>query len=431
MTREQLTSSPPPPQPRLKMPGPNDFVGILDAQRQERGDAFDISLGDDKRAVVLSHPEDIRYVLNDSNYEQKAEPIYRGPIKVLGESSLTLSGTAWREVRAATNPIFHPKSVRDMTPTIVAIGSNFARELGERYDGQPVDALKAMNDLARQTLRGTLFGRHANALKELDVTLDAAFELVTPARKEMDEATQRHFDSVTSQLRKGTKNILDNARQTDPDGSLPSRLAYSNLTDEAAISEQNTIMFAGQETTALALTWLLDTVQNYPAVVERMQDEIDTVLGGRPSEYLNIADLTYIPQVISEGLRLRPPVPVIARVAKEADTFNGITINAGNIVFIHKLGAHRHPEYWNDPHDFNPDRFASKPAEYSYIPFSLGKRMCIGRGLALSELAIHTVSLFSNLDIQVTSEQATPKFDTTLVPGTPVEATFRPLDAAA
>ena len=427
MTHERLINGAPSLGPGMKIPGPNDFIGYLNTQHQEHGDTFDIDLGD-RRAVVTAHPNGIQRILNHPNYARKAPLIYRGVERTLGKSILTASGIERQKSREVMKPSFHPKQIQDMTPMIATIGSNFTQELRERYvDGQNFNVFTEMNTLARRTLAGVLFGKHADALMDLDETMTAAFELVDVARKELDEATQQQFDSITLDLWGGTQAIIDTARKTEPDASLPSRLAHSNLDDETKRAEFLTIIFAGQETTALALTWLFDTMQGRPYIAEGIRDEIQTVLGDRQPEHHDIANLPYINRVIAEVLRLRPPVSAVARIAEEADILDGVDVNAGDMAIANIHQVQRHPKLHINPDYFTTDRRIPKPAEYSYLPFALGDRMCIGRGLALSELALHTVSLFRDPHLQVVSEPATPEFHTILTPATPVEATFNPL----
>jgi cytochrome P450 len=162
--------------------------------------------------------------------------------------------------------------------------------------------------------------------------------------------------------------------------------------------EMNTLLLAGHETTASTLSWTLYMVDRHPEVAERLHAEAVEVLGDRLPTHEDLRRLSYTTMVVQEVMRLYPPVWIIPRLAKEADTIGGFHVKPGADVLICPYTLHRHPGYWDDPLRFNPDRFlpenvAGRP-RYAYIPFGAGPRFCIGNNLGLME-AIFVIALIA------------------------------------
>jgi cytochrome P450 len=142
---------------------------------------------------------------------------------------------------------------------------------------------------------------------------------------------------------------------------------------------------AGHETTAQALTWTWYLLSLHPSVEARLDEELRTVLNGRTPQYGDIANLRYTRMVIEESMRLYPPAHTMAREPIAADYLLGQRIPAGAIVLIAPWLLHRKASLWPEPHCFNPDRFATEPPRFSYIPFGAGQRICIGAAFAMAE----------------------------------------------
>src|SRR5689334_1115666 len=191
----------------------------------------------------------------------------------------------------------------------------------------------------------------------------------------------------------------------DADTSQP--LSSQDLRNEVI-----TLFFAGHETTALTMTWGIDLLSRHPAVVERMRAEVDSVLGGRMPAAEDLQKLTYVRQVIDEILRLRPPAWIIARNAVADDVLGGFRVRAGDLVIPATYFPPRHPDFWEAPERFDPDRFSPERSKgrhhWSYLPFSLGPRMCIGNIFSLVESQIILAMFLQHLDLKRTSTEEVP-----------------------
>jgi cytochrome P450 family 135 len=168
------------------------------------------------------------------------------------------------------------------------------------------------------------------------------------------------------------------------------------MTDAELHDELLTLLLAGHETTATALSWTLERLVRHPDVLARLTEE---VRAGGGEDYLDA--------VIKESLRLRPVVPAVARYLTEPMELGGRDYPAGVHVTPSIYLTHRNPSIYADPAEFRPERFLERPAgTYEWIPFGGGTRRCLGATFALFEMRIVLAELLRTLDLQTTNEPA-------------------------
>jgi cytochrome P450 len=423
------------PTPEVRLSG---LLSQLETDWRIHGDAFEIVM-QGLRCVVAIHPADMRTVLTDPNYKDKG-PLYRGVRLILGDGILTTSGAEWKTSRRAITPAFHPGQMNAMADTMAAIGENFVQDLRERPDLGRVDLRAEMTALTLDTIMATLFGNRIDPKQDglLYETVTDAFNLAGSlgGNQAPSEEAQQKYTAVTGSLNAVAQRMIDSARKDEPDGSVLSMLIHSKdetgsyLDDQTIRNELLTLMFAGHETTALTLTWLFKMLENRPDITRRIQQEVQTVLAGQPPGFQDFPKLAYTRQVIDEVLRLRPVVSLIARTAEEKAKIHNFTIEPGDTVVPFIWATHRHPDFWDEPEVFNPDRFSAVNSagrdRWSYLPFAAGSRICIGKGLALTELTIHTALLMHHFDVKVLPNNVAPEMHITLRPNGPVYAALSP-----
>jgi cytochrome P450 len=164
------------------------------------------------------------------------------------------------------------------------------------------------------------------------------------------------------------------------------------LGDEELRDEVMTMVLAGHETTANALSWAFHLLSLAPPVERRLHEESASVLGERAAAFEDLPRLELAARVYQEAMRLYPPAWAFGREAIEPDSFGGIPVPAGAAVTVCPWLLHRDPRWWEDPEGFDPDRFAPQPEKvrprYAYVPFAAGPRMCIGNGFAMMEMQL-------------------------------------------
>jgi cytochrome P450 len=182
----------------------------------------------------------------------------------------------------------------------------------------------------------------------------------------------------------------------------------------SARDEILTMLHAGLETTAAALTWLWYRVANHPVVQARLIWEVDTVLGRRPPAFADVPLLAYTGRVIRETLRLHVPTwTLFPRQTVREVALGGYLLSPGSWVFIFPYALHRDPRWFADPEAFDPERFAPGGREripaYAYLPFGGGPHLCLGQRFALTTITLVAVTILQRFRVELAPGQGIPE----------------------
>jgi len=197
------------------------------------------------------------------------------------------------------------------------------------------------------------------------------------------------------------------------------------LSDLDICNDLIAFIFAGHDTTATTLAFALWALGRHPEIQNRVAEEV-AAIEDRPLTPADVSQLGYTGQVVSEALRLCPPVPVAGRAAMRDIEVDGYRVEAGSMVLVGTFGMQRDPALWDNPLEFNPDRFSpdntSSIGRWQYIPFGAGPRSCIGDHFALLEttLALATIIRTAEVDSQMDDFPLAVPF--TIVAGAPIPA---------
>ncbi len=182
-------------------------------------------------------------------------------------------------------------------------------------------------------------------------------------------------------------NDILHSLMTTPDPASGTCFDPDELLDQVAM-----LFLAGHETSASGLGWTLYLIANCPHIQERMREEADAVLDGRPAEFGDMKKLALARDTFREGLRLYPPVPFVSRDATRDEKLKTRDVKEGDVVFVAAWLMHRHQVLWERPDEFDPDRFTTAAGRESvkcaYMPFSMGPRVCPGAAFALQEATL-------------------------------------------
>ncbi|MES2476135.1 MAG: cytochrome P450 [Verrucomicrobiota bacterium] len=401
----------------------HDVLGLVTRAAAEHGDIVRCRLGPHV-IHLLNHPDHVTHVLqrHADNYD-KATRSSASIAAVTGESLLTGNGDFWRRQRRMDQPAFHHAQIAGFADQMTACAN---RMLG-RWDKLPVAPLDIAAEMARVTyaiVGSTLFSIDTAPDSEvieraMRVMLPHLFRrlgqavpipawLPTPANLRfrsslaaVDGIVYRIIRSHHEALRDGRPDndlltLLMQAR--DPDSGAP-------LSDIQLRNETITFLLAGHETTANALTWTFHLISKHPDVEERLVAEIRDVLGDRTPRMEDLPQLVFTKQVVQESMRLYPPIWIIERRAIREDFIGGYAIPAGSSVVISPFALHRHPEFWEKPEEFRPERFEEKPPA-AYMPFGAGPRFCIGHEFALMEARLILVMVLQRWSLQTVAGRA-------------------------
>lgn len=391
---------------------------------------------------LFFHPDHYKYILQDNNrnYTKMPHPSLSLLKPVVGNGLLTSDGDFWRRQRRLAAPAFHRKRIAEFAKTMsAAADSMLAGWHSVAKDGRPVDVNEAMMKLTLEIVGKTLFSidltREADAVGE-------AFSAVNETVARLTSIpfsdigirlpflpTTRAINRNTAVLDEVVNGIIQERRQNAPEQEdlLTMLMAARDeetgegMSDQQLRDEVMTIMLAGHETTAVALAWTFYLLSEHAQVLEALEAEVDEVLNGRLPAIDDLPNLPYTTMVLEESMRLYPPAYAIARWGNAEDEVGGYYVPKNAVITMSPYITHRHPDFWENPERFDPQRFtperkAERP-RYTYLPFGGGPRLCIGNSFAMTEAILLLASIVQ-------------RYRLSLVPGTAVETepliTLRP-----
>jgi len=349
--------------------------------------------------IVINHPDDVKRVLlsNHRNYT-KGEGMDRVKI-LLGNGIMTSEGDLWRRQRRMMQPYFHRRVIDRFNALLHGVNERYAtRWAGQAARGEPVNITDDTSELTLEIVLHSIFGTD---LERLEKQLGAnPFEVVAkePTRDlkfafRFRSLTRLVLELVERRRREGTEHFDFLAMlmaSADRDTGTP-------MSDRELIDEVMTLIVAGHETTASALTWTWYLLSQHREAYERLLAEVDALPEQATAGLDAALGVTFAHQVLQEALRLYPPGWLFTRRTIAADTLGGYEIAARTDVFISPYLLHRHPAFWEEPEKFRPERFAAVDIEerhrFAYIPFSVGPRHCIGENVAMFEMLVHLVTM--------------------------------------
>jgi cytochrome P450 len=369
-------------------------------------------------AYALYHPDHVKQVLQEKqrNYD-KQFPM----MKVIRSSSLfgnglfTNDGDSWLHQRRLMQPSFHRERLFDfgqlMSEAAVAMLERWQRTAGDA----PLDIPLEMMRLTQRIVGLALFSLDlSNEVDTVGRTFTAIGPLLskyatlpfpplwvpTPGNRQL-QAGLNTLNTVVDAIIKERRNRSRDTQAGDLLGMLLSARDEETglgMSDQQVRDEVWTLLLAGHETTATALTWTWYLLSQHPEVERRLHAELDTILAGQVPTVEHLDALPYTRMVIQEALRLYPPVFGLTRHAVASDEIGGYHIPANSMIFVSQYCTHRHPAFWEEPEVFDPERWtpersAGRP-RFAYFPFGGGPRQCIGNTFALMEaqLVLATVA---------------------------------------
>ncbi|MCY1031287.1 cytochrome P450 [Corallococcus sp. BB11-1] len=392
-----------------------DILGFLSSIHREYGDVVRYRLGP-IRSHLIAHPDGVRHVLQDhvKNYT-KDHLSYRMGSWITGNGLLTSTGDFWLRQRRLAQPAFHRQRIAGMAAQMI----HSTEAMLQRWDasaaqGTPVGVTEEMMRLSLGIVGEALFGtsvedqtaRVGTAFSELSRQIAErfrSFRMLPPVLPTRDD---RAFRAARTTLKQTVQGIIAARRQRPEDtGDLLSMLMAARdedtgtgMTDAQLGDEVMTMLLAGHETTATSLSWVFGLLATHPEVEARLHAEVDAVLAGRAPTVEDVPKLGYTRQVVEEAMRLYPAAVIFSRTVMEDDVICGFRIPKGSAVDVSPYVTHRHPDFWEQPDVFRPERFAPEAAakrhRFAWFPFSGGPRQCIGNSFAMmeSQLVLATVA---------------------------------------
>lgn len=429
----------PGPKPRLFTGHLREFrIGRLEFFRrcaQTYGDVVQLRIVN-RRILLFNRPDLIEQVLvtHAGKFVKHFGLRIYGP--VLGNGLVTSEGEFWRRQRKLAAPAFQGARIARYAGEMLAQAAGMLRTW---RDDEVRDVHADMMRLTLQIACKTLLGVHdspdadvvGRALYDGMVVLGRRIRRAIPVPDWIPTRDNRRLKSSLSILNTIVNGIIRDHRQTqnaNGDDLLARLLAErdedgSRMSDRQLFDEALTLLLAGHETTALALSYSLYLLATHPAAQDQLHAELSAVLAGGLPSHADLPRLEFTRRVVTEAMRLYPPADVLGREAIEDCTIEGISIRRGTTIFMSQWVMHHDERYFPEPDRFDPGRwtpqFEKSLPRFAYFPFGGGPRYCIGQTFAMTEAILLLAAICQKFSLE-----PVPGFELVLWPN----ITLRPRD---
>lgn len=391
-----------------------DPCKYLESLQQEYGDIYYKKFAGYLH-YFLSHPRFVEHILtkNPQNYD-KYPIVIENFSPVLGKDNMLLSNNweKWQEDRSLADSSFQSDVYFERyTNTVVRNTLEMTEEWMKKYlkpsSSCPIG--RELDLLALKNINTTIFHNMHIDPKELIDNIPLFFDLIMKKATSITKIPwifpsprKKAFEKVVSLINQLKKEAVIHRLQEgkDYDDLLGTFLAAYKVNDtkcphiEKVANQIITFDVAGFTTTTSALRSIFAMILQYPETEQKILTEMNEICSnGRPT-YEGYEQLHYTKAVVRESLRLNAPLIFIQREVKEDDEIDQYLLKKGYCLSLNLDLIHRHPDFWDNPDEFRPERFLNNPHgqenPYAYIPFGSGKRSCVAKGFAFLEMVLIT-----------------------------------------
>ncbi len=380
-----------------------DQTAFLGEMQKKYGDIFQRN-----KNFELFHPKHVEHILfkHEDNYQRHPslvnlfKPVFGDDIIIV-----TNDNKQWSYDRKISEPSFDPHVYFDQyIKKVIEISNCFfdgwedQLKSGSKIINIPFEIDHLIVNIVHQTIIFKIEADPKKIVEYINIALKNTADLANPflpkqvlyelSKKQKDviqELTQLRDHIVQARIQK--KQDFDDLLGSyleDYDQNNPNELILKHIARNILALD-----LAGYVTTAATLHWLFILLHQHPKIENAITEESRSV---NLQNYSDLTKLTHIQAMIFEALRLYPPFFVILRQSIKEDELLGYHIPQQAGISLNTYYIHRHPDYWENPDQFNPERFIKKPLgqdfPYAYFPFGAGKRRCLGRNFAMLEMTV-------------------------------------------
>jgi cytochrome P450 len=374
---------------------------------------YTAAIGFKRKLILTQHPDFISHVLkeNHKNY-QKSDISTKTGARYLGNGILFSNGAFWLQHRRLIQPAFHREKLQKLQHIII---KTIKEAILACPTGNAVDIYPFINGLSFQVLLRSIFDipLPLATIQEISQLFGDIQEFLftdtnQPTRRLWYplNGSRRITIQKSQRLKAIIRDIIHQRKASgESKGDLLDMLLNStyedtgeNMLEEHIIDELLILLFAGHETTANTLCWLLYLLASHAPILQQLQSSLT---GTSLQDAVNNERLK---ATISEAMRLYPAAWMTERVAIEADSFEHYTFPSGTIIIPFFFGLHRNEQLWENASVFDPERFMPEKATRSknYFPFGAGPRMCVGNHFAMAEMCFFVHTFLTQFQIRST-----------------------------
>ncbi|MFT3911216.1 MAG: cytochrome P450 [Ferruginibacter sp.] len=403
----------------------NNPIKFISKSMDKFSGTYTAQLGFEGKLILTQDAGFINHILkeNHKNYH-KSKLSTEKAVKLFGNGLLFSNADYWLKQRRLIQPAFHRQKLSGLQNIIIKSIYDF---LPGFTVGDAVDVYPLINKLSFNIIINSLFDINIDPvlmneisevfselqdflIKDTNQPLRKIFYPITRENKSIRKKAKRLrniFREIIEQRKRETGNYNDlldmflNTRYEDS-GEI--------MHDEQIIDEVMILIFAGHETTANTLSWLLYLLATNKDILEKLKTSIENI---SIEESLNNE---YLKATINETMRLYPAAWMTERVAMEDDAFGEYSFPKGTIIIAFFFGLHRDKDLWDDELKFKPGRFIPDPKSKNYFPFGAGPRMCIGNNFAVMEMCFFVYAFLKTFTINSTEHSPEMKPLITLRP---------------
>lgn len=415
-----------------------DMLGFFEHCFREYGDAAYFRIGG-RRSMLLSHPEDIERVLVTENRLFIKNYALQFLRPLLGSGLLLNEGESWLRQRRLIQPAFSRSRIESYAPAMADCTEQMLSGWSEGQTLNIVTEMAALTmNIAGRTLLGVdVSGQFSEVTRCVEAVMYdflARFGAPIPLPYWFPSPRNVRLKRTIGRLDRVLQQLIVARRAAGGSGTdlLSTLIAARDEDDGTGLSDRQlrdevmTMFLAGHETTALALSWTWYLLGKHPEIQRSVREEVSSVLGGQPPTAADVPKLVYCERVLREAMRLYPPAYVVGRRPIEDCTIGGHLLPAGHNVLMSQWIVHRDPRWFDQPLEFNPDRWAdglaSRLPKYAYFPFGGGPRVCVGNTFATFEAVLILAAVSQRFHLELMT-QGTIKLQPAIVlrPGQPIE----------
>ena len=393
-----------PPGPAAKYERTQDLLEWMIDQFNRFGDIYKASVCGTE-VYMVNDPRYADHVLR-GNWQNYTKGLAIKRVRMLlGNGLMVSEGALWKVQRQMIQPAFHHEMICALIDVIEAANLVLLDKWRRAArNGEEVNVTRDISHMTLKVVLASIFGEdyeqvapHFEGLFDESVRNLRFVEGFRPVRKVvLDVAIQRREGSS----RRDILSILMMAR--DKTSGQP--MASNQLVNEII-----TLVVAGHETTASSLNWVWYLLSQHPEVEDKLLTELNTLSGRSFPSPADMPKLSYARQILDETLRLYPAGWLMTRKAFKEDQLGQYFVPSGTEVYISPYLIQRHPEIWEKPDEFDPDRFepgrSRERHPMAMLPFSAGPRRCIGEALARVEMQMHLVIIAKHLRLRCNGMQ--------------------------
>ena len=387
-----------------------DKLGFLRQAREQFGDTVRLRIGDP--VWLINDPADVEHILVTNAYNYEKSPKLTSPRgrKLSGSGLHTATGAEHLPKRRRVQPLFHRSIVQGHARLIIELADERLSSWGT---GAEIDLFDEMMALTQQVLIRTVFGRDfvdrenrfARAVTTRREYIEYFFTSNLPVPEYLPLPIVWRYRRTVAYLHRvvqeeiGKRRRIESLNRHKHSHDMLSMLVATRDQDGRAMSDTEirdevlTLTSTGYETIGAALTWTWHLLTLHPEYQAAVQRETEWMAEDEPFDPARLDEMSLTRRVFDEALRMFPPTWIFVRVANEAAVLpSGVSIEAGDKIYLCPYTMHRHDRYYPDPDRFDPDRFTDEALgdrpKFTFFPFGGGTKLCIGEPLARLEAMI-------------------------------------------